>query len=68
MKLELSIEKTRVSDLTQGFQFLSHRVRYKMAPPVRLYAEDRDPHQQTSGPSVYGEADDQSRYNAMVAG
>jgi hypothetical protein len=29
MKLELSIEKTRVSDLTEGFQFLSQRVRYK---------------------------------------
>jgi hypothetical protein len=27
--LELSIEKTRVSDLTEGFQFLSQRVRYK---------------------------------------
>jgi len=29
MKLDLSIEKTRVSDLTEGFQFLSQRVRYK---------------------------------------
>jgi hypothetical protein len=32
MKLELSIEKTRVSDLTEGFQFLSQRVRYKWHP------------------------------------
>jgi RNA-directed DNA polymerase len=29
MKLELSIEKTHVVDLTESFQFLSHRVRYK---------------------------------------
>ena len=29
MKLELSLEKTRVSDLKEGFQFLSQRVRYK---------------------------------------
>jgi RNA-directed DNA polymerase len=32
MKLELSIEKTRVSDLTEGFQFLGQRVRYKWHP------------------------------------
>ena len=32
MKLELSIEKTRVSDLTEGFQFLSQRVRYNWHP------------------------------------
>ena len=32
MKLELSIEKTRVSDLNEGFQFLSQRVRYKWHP------------------------------------
>jgi group II intron reverse transcriptase/maturase len=32
MKLDLSIEKTRVSDLTEGFQFLSQRVRYKWHP------------------------------------
>lgn len=29
MGLELSIDKTRVSDLTEGFEFLGHRVRYK---------------------------------------
>jgi RNA-directed DNA polymerase len=29
MGLELSIDKTRVSDLTKGFAFLGHRVRYK---------------------------------------
>ena len=32
MRLELSIEKTRIVDLTEGFQFLSHRVRYKWHP------------------------------------
>jgi hypothetical protein len=32
MGLELSIEKTRVSDPTEGFEFLSHRVRYKWHP------------------------------------
>ena len=32
MRLELSIEKTRVVDLTEGFQFLGHRVRYKWHP------------------------------------
>jgi hypothetical protein len=32
MKLELSIEKTPVSDLSEGFQFLSQRVRYKWHP------------------------------------
>ena len=32
MKLELSIEKTRVSDLTERFQLLSQRVRYKWHP------------------------------------
>jgi retron-type reverse transcriptase len=29
MRLELSIEKTQIVDLTEGFQFLGHRVRYK---------------------------------------
>jgi hypothetical protein len=29
MRLELSIEKTHVVDLTEGFLFLGHRVRYK---------------------------------------
>jgi group II intron reverse transcriptase/maturase len=29
MGLDLSIEKTRVSDLTEGFAFLGHRLRYK---------------------------------------
>jgi RNA-directed DNA polymerase len=32
MRLELSIEKTQVVDLTQGFQFLGQRVRYKWHP------------------------------------
>jgi group II intron reverse transcriptase/maturase len=32
MGLELSIEKTRVSDPTKGFEFLGHRVRYKWHP------------------------------------
>jgi len=32
MGLELSIEKTRVSDPTEGFEFLGHRVRYKWHP------------------------------------
>jgi RNA-directed DNA polymerase len=32
MRLELSIEKTQVVDLTRGFQFLGHRVRYKWHP------------------------------------
>jgi RNA-directed DNA polymerase len=32
MCLELSIEKTHVVDLTEGFQFLGHRVRYKWHP------------------------------------
>jgi group II intron reverse transcriptase/maturase len=32
MRLELSIEKTQIVDLTEGFQFLSHRVRYKWHP------------------------------------
>jgi len=32
MRLELSIEKTRIVDLTEGFQFLGHRVRYKWHP------------------------------------
>jgi hypothetical protein len=32
MGLELSIEKTRVSDPTEGFAFLGHRVRYKWHP------------------------------------
>jgi group II intron reverse transcriptase/maturase len=32
MRLELSIEKTHVVDLTEGFQFLGHRVRYKWHP------------------------------------
>ena len=32
MRHELSIEKTRIVDLTEGFQFLSHRVRYKWHP------------------------------------
>jgi IstB-like ATP binding protein len=30
--LELSIEKTHVSDPTEGFEFLGHRVRYKWHP------------------------------------
>ncbi|HEY0522828.1 MAG TPA: group II intron reverse transcriptase/maturase [Stellaceae bacterium] len=32
MGLELSIEKTRVSDPIEGFEFLGHRVRYKWHP------------------------------------
>jgi RNA-directed DNA polymerase len=32
MRLELSIEKTQVVDLTEGFQFLGHRVLYKWHP------------------------------------
>jgi RNA-directed DNA polymerase len=32
MSLELSVDKTRVSDLTEGFTFLGHRVRYKWHP------------------------------------
>lgn len=32
MRLELSIEKTQVVDLTEGFQFLGLRVRYKWHP------------------------------------
>jgi hypothetical protein len=32
MGLDLSIEKTRVSDLGEGFEFLAHRVRYKWHP------------------------------------
>src|SRR5580658_1841121 len=32
MKLELTVEKTRVSDLTEGFQPLRQRVRYKWHP------------------------------------
>lgn len=32
MRLELSIEKTKVVDLTEGFQFLGLRVRYKWHP------------------------------------
>jgi len=32
MRLELSIEKTHVVDLTEGFQFLGHRARYKWHP------------------------------------
>ena len=32
MRLELSIEKTQVVDLTKGFQFLGHWVRYKWHP------------------------------------
>jgi hypothetical protein len=32
MGLELSIEKTPVSDPTEGFEFLGHRVRYKWHP------------------------------------
>lgn len=32
MRLELSIEKTRIVDLTEGFQFLGQRVRYKWHP------------------------------------
>lgn len=32
MRLELSIEKTHVVDLTEGFQFLGLRVRYKWHP------------------------------------
>ena len=32
MSLELSVDKTRVSDLTEGFAFLGHRVRYKWHP------------------------------------
>ncbi len=32
MGLELSMEKTRVSDPTEGFLFLGHRVRYKWHP------------------------------------
>ena len=59
MKLELSIEKTRVSDLTEGFQFLSLRVRYKWHP--RFGYMDVNTDQQTSGSSVHGEADDQGR-------
>jgi group II intron reverse transcriptase/maturase len=32
MGLELSIDKTRVADLAEGFVFLGHRVRYKWHP------------------------------------
>jgi hypothetical protein len=32
MRLELSIEKTHVVDLTEGFLFLGHRVRYEWHP------------------------------------
>jgi len=31
-RLELSIEKTQVVELTEGFQFLGHRLRYKWHP------------------------------------
>ena len=42
MKLELSIEKTRVSDLNEGFQFLSQRVRYKWHPCFGYMPRIRD--------------------------
>ena len=36
MGLELSEEKTRISDLTEGFEFLGHRVRHKWHPKFGL--------------------------------
>ena len=36
MGLELSVEKTRVSDPTEGVAFLGHRVRYKWHPRFGL--------------------------------
>ena len=58
MGLELSIEKTQVVDLTEGFQFLGHRVRYKWHPRFGYMPRTRNPNQQTGGSSVHGEADD----------
>ena len=34
--LELSEEKTRISDLSEGFEFLGHRVRHKWHPQFGL--------------------------------
>ena len=61
MKLELSIEKTRVSDLTEGFQFLSQRVRYKWHPRFGYMPRIEIPTSKRGGSSVHGEADDLGR-------
>jgi hypothetical protein len=65
MRLELSIDKTQVVDLIEGFQFLGHRVRYKWHPRFG-YAETRDPQRQAGGPSVYGKADDRPRQRLVT--
>jgi hypothetical protein len=41
--LELSEQKTRISDLAEVFDFLGHRVRHKWHPKFGLMPRDLDP-------------------------